>query len=116
VVSKNSNNTVIFSNGNTFRKFVFGIYEKEWYFASGAACDVLKWSWVQKYSGNDGNGDAVIYAPLDESGLTNDGRSGANMRCSGDEDIAKRDIAKGEEITCSYSDFVSHLCWKELGL
>jgi hypothetical protein len=70
---------------------------------------------VQKYNGNGGNDEAVIYTSLDESALANDEDSSANIHCGDAEDIAKRDIAKGEEITCNYADFVS-LGWDELDL
>ena len=116
VVNKNCNNTVIFSNGHSFRKFLFGIYERRSEFYAGTACDVLKWSWIQKWEKGQDTKPLVIFSPLDASGLTNDGKN-ANMDCGvGDEDIAKRNIAKGEEITCHYLDFASPGSWPQLGL
>lgn len=115
-MNKNCNNTVIFSNGRSFRKFLFGIYERRSEFDPGTACDVLKWSWIQKWEKAQGTKPLVIFSPLDVSGLTNDGKD-ANMDCGvGDEDIAKRNIAKGEEITCHYLDFASPGSWPQLGL
>lgn len=113
IVNKNSNTTVVFSNGNTYRKFLFGIYERPLQFDAGTACDVLKWSWVQRFRNTNAT---VIIASLDDSALANtDGN--ANLHCGAEQDdVAVRDIAKGEEVTCSYGDFADPTGWSKLGL
>mmetsp|Transcript_1579 Transcript_1579/g.2354 ORF Transcript_1579/g.2354 Transcript_1579/m.2354 type:complete len:232 (+) Transcript_1579:165-860(+) len=115
MIFKATNNTVVFTDGHSFRKFMFMLNER---FPS-FACDVLQWAWVQDLEG----GAFGIEVDLDDCNLLNSGHRSANIQCGKADDIcdgshfyARRDIKKGEEILGSYSEFVSDHSWSELGL
>mmetsp|Transcript_4248 Transcript_4248/g.8167 ORF Transcript_4248/g.8167 Transcript_4248/m.8167 type:complete len:347 (-) Transcript_4248:195-1235(-) len=126
-----SNNTIVFTTGDSWRNFV-------WYlghappppqtngvaspYVEGFACDILAWSWNQRIPDENGPMQAVV--DIDESSLLNSPSSGEdpNIQCGRDEDdvcgmdyYAKVDIKKGDEIVCRYSDF-STPSWKTMGL
>ena len=116
MIFKATNNTVVFTDGHSFRKFMFMLNERFPTFA----CDVLQWAWVQDLEG----GAFGIEVDLDDCNLLNSGRQrSVNIQCGKADEIcdgnhfyARRDIKKGEEILGSYSEFVSDHSWSELGL
>lgn len=126
VIFKSSNNTIIFNDGHSFRKFLFEMNER---FADpGMVCDILVWAWVQDVAGE------IPYAgvvDLDNGNLLNDFGLGdnlnadlesikdyVNIRCRGAtlECYASKDIAEGDELLGDYSDFVSYYSWTSMGL
>lgn len=113
-IFKATNNTVAFTDGHSYRKFLFAVNER---FPS-FACDVLMWAWVQ-----DLEGDAFgIVVDLDNANLLNSDGSAANIRCGKIDErcymnfYARQNINKGDEILGSYSEFLSDHSWSELGL
>ncbi|KAK1739902.1 hypothetical protein QTG54_009661 [Skeletonema marinoi] len=116
MIFKATNNTVVFTDGHSFRKCMFMLNERFPTFA----CDVLQWAWVQDLEG----GAFGIEVDLDDCNLLNSGRQrSVNIQCGKADEIcdgnhfyARRDIKKGEEILGSYSEFVSDHSWSELGL
>lgn len=122
IIFETTNNTVVFNDAHTFRKFLFALNERFPTFA----CDVLMmWAWVQDLD-REGTTFGVVCDLNDNNLLNNAGEEeDANVRCGGEEDIcgvtsgtfyAVRDIDKGEEILGWYGDFVSYHPWAELGL
>jgi hypothetical protein len=75
LVFKATNNTIIFTHGHTWRKFLFALYEREGeeedQLDSETTCDVLVWSWVQRLVPG---GPLVIVMDLDNGSLMNEGR------------------------------------------
>ena len=129
LVFKATNNTVIFTHGHTWRKFLFAIYERYEEEVGGeldqyTTCDVLVWSWVQRLTEN---GPLVIVADLDNGSLMNEGREEEgweppNTRCGKEGErcemayYATKDIRKGEEILCDYREFALLNAWPRMGL
>ncbi len=117
VIFKNTNNTVVFKEGHSFRKFMFSLNERFPTFA----CDMLKWAWIQDLE----DGTFGVQTDLNNNNLLNSGGGKGsaknNIHCGKAEEIctihyARRDIKKGEEILGSYSAFISDHSWSELGL
>lgn len=128
LVFKATNNTVIFTHGHTWRKFLFHIYERngeDGPYDSGTACDVLLWSWVQRL---ERDGPLVIVADFDNGSLLNEGRDEIgwdkpNVRCGKEGDemcmmeyYATDDIKTGEELLCDYREFALLGAWRNMGL
>jgi len=128
MVFKATNNTVIFTRGHTWRRFLFHIYERhgeDGPFDSRTACDVLVWSWVQTL---EKDGDLVIMADFDNGSLLNQGRfeddwDPPNVRCGKEGDTmcmmeyyATEDIKTGDEILCDYREFAWLDSWGSMGL
>ncbi len=128
LVFKATNNTVIFTHGHTWRKFLFHIYERhgeDGPFDGGTACDVLLWSWVQRI---EKDGPLVIVADFDNGSLLNEGRDEPgwdkpNVRCGKEGDemcmmeyYATDDIKTGEEILCDYRGFALLGAWRNMGV
>ena len=127
LVFKATNNTIIFTHGHTWRKFLFALYERngegEDELDGEMACDVLVWSWIQQLVPG---GPLVIVMDLDNGSLMNEGREDPgwekpNVKC-GKEDwcdfeyYAIKDIQEGEEILCDYREFAYLDAWKHMGL
>ena len=127
LVFKATNNTIIFTHGHTWRKFLFALYERngeeEEKLDGEMACDVLVWSWIQQMVPG---GPLVIVMDLDNGSLMNEGREDEgwedpNVKC-GKEDwcdfeyYAIKDIEEGEEILCDYREFAYLDAWKHMGL
>ncbi|KAL3792851.1 hypothetical protein HJC23_004776 [Cyclotella cryptica] len=127
LVFKATNNTIIFTHGHTWRKFLFALYEREGeeedQLDSETTCDVLVWSWIQRLVPG---GPLVIVMDLDNGSLMNEGREDEgwedpNVKCGKDnwcdfEYYAIKDIKKGEEILCDYREFAMLNAWKNMGL
>lgn len=128
LVFKATNNTVIFTHGHTWRKFLFHIYERhgeDGPFDGGTTCDVLLWSWVQRI---EKDGPLVIVADFDNGSLLNEGRDEPgwdkpNVRCGKEGDemcmmeyYATDDIKTGEEILCDYRGFALLGAWRNMGV
>jgi hypothetical protein len=126
IILQATNNTVVFLDGHTFRKFLFALNERFPTFA----CDVMMWFWIQDL---DDEGEMFgVVGDLNDNNLLNtaDHDEDVNVRCGtpGEEDscdvtsinvtfYAERDIRKGEELLGSYGDFVSYYhSWEDLGL
>lgn len=134
LVFRATNNTVIFTHGHTWRKFLFALYERyvegdddddvdESKLDSETTCDVLVWSWIQRLVPG---GPLVIVMDLDNGSLMNEGRlddgwEDPNVKC-GKEDwcdfeyYAVKDIEVGEEILCDYREFAMLNAWVDMGL
>ncbi|KAL7499662.1 hypothetical protein ACHAWT_007289 [Skeletonema menzelii] len=110
-VFRMTNNTIVFIDGLTYRKFLFALEELFPTFA----CDIMNWNWME-----DLDDDGVkfgIAVDLSDSNLVNtaDEEEDVNVRCGelGKEDscdmtfYATRYIRKGEELVTDYDDFVS---------
>ncbi|EED86622.1 predicted protein [Thalassiosira pseudonana CCMP1335] len=124
LVFQATNNTVIFTHGHTWRKFLFSIYERyEDRFDSETTCDVLVWSWIQRLVPG---GPLVIVMDIDNGSLMNEGREEPgwekpNIKCGKDgwcdfDYFAIKDIRKGEEILCDYREFAMLNAWNMMGL
>lgn len=127
LVFRATNNTIIFTHGHTWRKFLFALYERhgeeEHQLDSETTCDVLVWSWIQRLVPR---GPLVIVMDLDNGSLMNEGREDEgwedpNVKC-GKEDwcdfeyYAIKDIEVGEEILCDYREFAMLNAWVDMGL
>ena len=121
-----STQTARFDNGPVYRKFLLSL-------EVGFACDVLQWAYVQNLNDSDDNSskegeDLWITVDLDEGSFINDGSwddddiTGAPNIGLDDayEEVvdniesnyfALRDVKAGEEVTCSYGDFVVSDGW-----
>lgn len=121
-----TNNTVIFTHGHTWRKFLFAIYERnDEPYDSETTCDALVWSWVQTL---EDDGPLVIVADFDNGSLLNEGRDddgweSPNVRCGkvGDKRCmmsyyATKDIKNGDELLCDYREFALLNAWPDMGL
>ena len=126
MVFKGTNNTVIFTHGHTWRKFLFALNERRGEpFDDETSCDVLVWSWVQTL---EEDGDLVIVTDFDNGSLLNEGRDepgweAPNVRCGKEGDkmcylsyYATKDIKKGEELLCDYRGFALLDSWHDMGL
>mmetsp|Transcript_9471 Transcript_9471/g.20446 ORF Transcript_9471/g.20446 Transcript_9471/m.20446 type:complete len:461 (+) Transcript_9471:31-1413(+) len=130
LVFKATNNTVVFTHGHTWRKFLFAIYERfgddeeKGEVDSFTACDTLVWSWVQAL---EEDGPLYIIADLDNGSLMNEGRfeegwEPPNVRCGKEGEecelayYAMVDIKEGEEILCDYREFALLSAWPAMGL
>mmetsp|Transcript_14679 Transcript_14679/g.23914 ORF Transcript_14679/g.23914 Transcript_14679/m.23914 type:complete len:445 (-) Transcript_14679:283-1617(-) len=130
LVFQATNNTVIFTNGHTWRNFLFAIYERNGDEEttegdSETTCDVLVWSWVQALVDD---GPLVIVADLDNGSLLNEGRfepgwETPNVRCGKEGDTrcmmsyyATADIKMGDELLCDYREFALLDSWGDMGL
>jgi len=124
VIFKSTNNTIIFNDGHTLRKFLFSMNDR--FSDPGMVCDILIWAWVQDMEGGTPFAGVV---DLDNGNLLNDWGLGgsceeqdcsANIRCKGVNAAlscyASKDIIEGEELLGDYSDFVSYHAWADLGL
>eukprot|EP00804_Cyclotella_cryptica_P003087 CCRYP_006075-RA/>CCRYP_006075-RA protein AED:0.03 eAED:0.03 QI:187/1/1/1/0.5/0.33/3/325/312 len=110
---------IFFYDGHSYRRFLDALSDDE-------ACDIMKFTWPQDGVGT--NGEPVIWGPMDDMALQNDGgEDRANIGCPEDkhcgmfDEYALRDIKKGEELLCDYSqffslDFLEYDMWKEFGL
>ena len=125
-MSKATNNTVVFSHGHTWRKFLFAIYERGGPpYDAGTTCDVLEWSWVQTL---EEGGPLVIVADFDNGLLLNEGRDEEgweppNVRCGKEGDkrcmmsyYAMKDMKEGDELLCDYNEFAELDSWPDMGL
>ena len=125
VVLRATNNTIVFNDGLTYRKFLFALEERFPTFA----CDIMTWNWIHDL--DDEGVKFGIGVDLNDNNLinTSDEEKDVNVRCGthGEEDscdtlrdgmfYASRDIRKGEELVADYGDFVSPShTWEELGL
>jgi len=126
-----TNNTIIFTTGESWRNFLLHLYYSppplDGGYEDGFACDILAWSWNQQWPPPDG--EYKIMVDIDASSLLNSPSEGEehNIQCGeqleddeedtvcGVDYFATRDIKKGEEILCDYSDF-SHPTWDSFGL
>ena len=126
LVFKATNNTVIFTHGHTWRKFLFDIHERnDEPFDDETACDVLVWSWVQAL---EEDGPLVIVTDFDNGSLLNEGRDESgwespNVRCGKEGDkmcmmeyYATKDIKEGDELLCDYREFALLDSWVDMGL
>ncbi len=121
---KAMNNIILFTNGDTYREFLFGIYERNGeLYDSETGCNVLIWSWVQALEG-DGGSRLVIVTDLDNTLLLNEAQDKEpNVRCGGEggencRDIyyATRDIKKGDELLGDYTHLALMAGWPKVGL
>jgi hypothetical protein len=127
LVFRATNNTIIFTHGHTWRKFLFALYERygeeEDQLDSETTCDVLVWSWIQRLQPG---GPLVIVMDLDNGSLMNEGREDEgwedpNVKCGKSdwcdfEYYAIKDIEEGEEILCDYREFAMLNAWVHMGL
>lgn len=130
LVFQATNNTVIFTDGHTWRNFLFAIYERNGDEEttegdSETTCDVLVWSWVQALVDD---GPLVVVADLDNGSLLNEGRfqkgwETPNVRCGKEGDTrcmmsyyATTDIKMGDELLCDYREFALLDSWSDMGL
>jgi len=111
-----TNNTIVFETGHAWRKFLWYLYHAPPTpdpYPEGFACDIKSWSWIQYMPNQQG---LKIMVDIDESSLLNQPSSGerANIQCGKLNDknaeceldyYARKDIKKGDEILCRYSDF-----------
>lgn len=124
IVFKATNNTVIFTQGHHWRKFLFELNERHGEpFDDETACDVLVWSWVQTLEEK-----LVIVTDFDNTSLLNEGRDdhpeyeSPNVQCGADDGIclfeyyATKDIKRGEELLCDYRGFAELSAWHHMGL
>mmetsp|Transcript_22025 Transcript_22025/g.46357 ORF Transcript_22025/g.46357 Transcript_22025/m.46357 type:complete len:408 (+) Transcript_22025:1-1224(+) len=125
LVYEATNNTVVFSDGHTWRKFLFAIHEK--YrddVDSFTPCEPLMWAWVQAL---EEEGPLHIFVDLDHSSLMNtgkyeEGQEPPNVSCvkEGGNCVmalyATADIKEGEEILCNYNEFARKDGWDDMGL
>lgn len=125
LVYKATNNTVVFSDGHTWRKFLFAIHEK--YrddVDSFTPCEPLMWAWVQSLEGEE---PLYIIVDLDNGSLMNtgkfeEGQEPPNVSCMKDGGkcemalYATTDIEEGEEILCNYNEFARKDGWDDMGL
>ena len=114
-----SKHYIFFTSGHDYRKFL-DVFDDE------TACDIMKFTWPQDQVGP--NGEAVIWGPMDDNALQNDGGAErANTGCPPGkncgifDEYALRDIKRGEEILCDYEqffslDFLDFKLWKHFGL
>jgi len=123
LVFKATENTVIFTNGHTWRKFLFAVNER---YDTKTTCDVLVWSWVQAI---EKGGPLVIVSDFDNGSLLNEGRADdpewdpSNVRCGTERDTmcmmeyyATNDINEGDEVLCDYRGFAMLDSWPDMGL
>ena len=121
-----TDNTIVFADGHTWRKFLFAIYKRNGEpYDTGMTCDVLVWSWVQTL---EEGGPLVIFADFDDGSLLNEGRDEdgwdpPNVRCGKEGDsrctqsyFATADIKAGDELLCDYRVFANLNGWKDMGL
>ncbi|KAL7546903.1 hypothetical protein ACHAWF_010235 [Thalassiosira exigua] len=126
MVFKATNNTIIFTHGHTWRKFLFHLYERNGKpFDSETTCDILVWSWIQTL---EKDGPLVIVMDLDNGSLLNEGREEPgwdppNIRCGKEGDefclmeyFATKDIKKDDEILSDYRQFGYLDGWVDMGL
>ena len=130
VIFKQTNNTIIFNDGQTFRNFLFKMNDR--FSDPGMVCDILVWAWVQDME-EDNNSEIpfVGVVDLDNGNLLNDFGLGdnldvpleelegiVNIQCAGGGAAcyASKDIAEGEELLGDYSEFVSYYSWTSMGL
>lgn len=123
IVIRSSNNTIVFDDPLTYRKFLL---EAEEIFPT-FACDVMIWNWLQDLD-NDGEKFGIVVDLNDNNLLNNeDEETSANLYCGtpGEEGsclktlqfYAAKDIAQGTELVGAYSDFVSsEATWEEFDL
>lgn len=123
LVLRITNNTIVITDGFTYRKFMFAVEERFPTFA----CDIMIWNWCQDL---DDEGETFgMVVDLNDNNLLNTGdeEADANVWCGtyGEEDscdmknltfYAARDIRKGEELLGDYGEFVSYHSRDELGL
>ncbi len=122
MVFKTTNNTIAFTDGLTYRKFLFALEELYPTFA----CDIMIWNWIQDL--DDEGLKFGIVVDLNDNNLLNSADEiwDANVRCGKNiEDdcdmkeltfYASRNISRGEELLGVYSDFVSSHSRHEMGL
>ncbi len=141
LILRTTNNTVVFNDRHTYRKFLFGMEERFPTFA----CDIIMWNWMQDLDDEGLKFGMVV--DLNDNNLLNtqDENEEANVMCGAppvtglvswlmwphslfygkEEDgcdmknltfYASRDIRKGEELLGDYEDFESSHSWDEMGL
>ncbi len=123
MIIKTNNNTVVFNDAHTFRKFLFAISERFPDSGAGMVCDILIWAWPQDLDG----GVTAAVVDLNNANLLNDWTlesdeeddddneegDSPNVKCRqlgktiSLECLASKDIMKGEELLANYGDFVS---------
>ncbi len=123
MIIKTNNNTVVFNDAHTFRKFLFAISERFSDSGAGMVCDILIWAWIQDLDG----GVTAAVVDLNNANLLNDWTlesdegddddneegDSPNVKCRqlgktiSLECLASKDIMKGEELLANYGDFVS---------
>jgi hypothetical protein len=99
--------TAIFRDGAKYREYLEQLPEE-------LACDVIMWSYVE-YQDRENQSDMIIGFEIDEASFTN----GAISKDEKNVDFnyhALRDIAEGEEIIESYSDYMNENGWAKFGL
>lgn len=132
LIIQSTNNTIVFNNGHSFRKFLFAMNER--FSDPGMVCDVLIWAWVQDTEGeipfagvvdlDNGNllNDYFEEEEEEEKETENDDREddSPNVRCRLGGVVlhcfASKDIMKGEELLGDYEDFESYYSWPSMGL
>ena len=116
------NQTALFLDGHSYRTFLVSI-------DAALACDVLQWAYEVRVEDVDGELHQVVAVDLDEGSYCNNGRDAAGNMAYLDAPLAKskhqydnvralvaiRDIQKGEEILCIYSQFNTG-SWSHFGL
>ena len=124
MIIKTNNNTVVFHDSHTFRKFLFAMSDRFPDSGAGMVCDILIWAWPQDLDG----GVTAAVVDLNNANLLNDwalesdeedgdddnGKGDSpNVKCRqlgktiSLECLASKDIMKGEELLANYGDFVS---------
>ena len=134
LVFKGTNNTIVFTQGDTYRRFLFAVYERYGEEAhqvdSETACDLLSWHWVQPLD-EDEDGRVAIVGDLDNGSLMNEGRAdeegwdSPNVRCGKEEDgdakcmmeyYATEDIKRGDELLSDFRELNVENPWSRMGL
>mmetsp|Transcript_36301 Transcript_36301/g.55496 ORF Transcript_36301/g.55496 Transcript_36301/m.55496 type:complete len:277 (+) Transcript_36301:73-903(+) len=119
----NGSRSAQFKDAHSFQKFLFDLEDDY------LACDPLQWSYIFDLNKGKGKPDLRIVTDLDEGSFCNNGKSAGNMgyldvsfekerpRQNGIRPLfATRDIRKGEEILCSYGEFVANYGWSAFGM
>jgi hypothetical protein len=124
MIIKTNNNTVVFNDAHTFRKFLFAISERFPDSGAGMVCDILIWAWPQDLDGgvtaavvdlNNANllNDWALESDEEDGNNSNEEGDSPNVKCRqlgktiSLECLASKDIMKGEELLANYGDFVS---------
>ena len=117
VVQRMTNNTIVFTDGLAYRKFLFALEERFPTFA----CDIMIWSWMEDLDADKTK--SGIVTDLDDNNLMNepDEDEDVNVMCGshGEEDscdylYASRTIRKGEELVTDYNGFEASYWWNEM--
>lgn len=111
--------TCCFNDPVLYRNFILSL-------PRDVICEALQFSYVSRYvvPALSNKPMPVMCVDTDEAGQMNDGGSEANIGCPksrehcnyGGRMYALRDIRKGEEVTCRYSDFSFDIGWEYFGM